>query len=97
MDVYAKAYALERKERDSLVHAWVGTYGISALTFSIDHCLNGRKAKTEYIEDLLMSKIENSNKPLSEEEIQQQRELFVAQLRTRKANFDLNHKSEQGE
>lgn len=79
------------------MHLWFGTYGISAFSFAIEHCLNGRKAKSEYMKDLALSKIENDNKPLTEEEIQKQRELFVAQLRIKKANFDLNNKPERGE
>lgn len=29
---------------------WIGNYGISALLYSIDHGLNGRKAKTNYVD-----------------------------------------------
>ena len=42
------------REIDSYVHSAVGYYGISALVFSIDHCLNGNKAKSEYEQEKLM-------------------------------------------
>lgn len=45
-----KAYKAARRRDNEIIHAWIGNYGISALVFAIDHCLNGRKAKTKYIE-----------------------------------------------
>lgn len=90
MSVYSKAYNLEMKEKDAMMHTWIGTYGISALLFAIEHCLNGKKAKTKYIDAPLMQKVENQNKPLSEEDLQKQRELFVAKLEVMKSNFELN-------
>lgn len=36
--------------------------------------------------------MEESKKTLSEEELQRQRELFVARLNVMKTNFELNHK-----
>ena len=35
---------------NEFIHSWVGTYGLSAVTVAVEHCLNGRKAKTKYIE-----------------------------------------------
>ena len=72
------------------MHTWIGTYGVSALLFAIEHCLNGKKAKTKYVDTPLMQKVENQNKPLSEEDLQKQRELFVAKLEVMKSNFELN-------
>lgn len=68
-----------------------GTYGISALTVAIDRCLNGRKARSKYIEKPIMQELEEKNKPLSEEEMDRQRELFVAKLEAMRVNFELNH------
>lgn len=48
--VWEKAYKASRRRENEFIHTWVGNYGISALTAAIDHCLNGRKAKTKYIE-----------------------------------------------
>lgn len=67
-----KPFSLSHKkklqEKDRLIHAWLGTYGLSALTVAIDHCLNGKKAKTEYISDLITNKL-FENDGLTQEEI----------------------------
>lgn len=97
LDAFVIAHKQKMKEQDALMHLWVGTYGISALTFAIDHCLNGKKAKMEYIKELALNQVEKDNTPLDENELQRQRELFVAKLQTMKANFDLNHRNKQGE
>jgi hypothetical protein len=34
--------------------SWWGNYGISAVTCALDHCLNGKKAKTKYIKKPLL-------------------------------------------
>lgn len=65
---YEKAYKLEVKQKDSLMHSWWGNYGISALTVAIDHCMNGEKAKSKYIKESISSK-EFENDGLTEEEI----------------------------
>lgn len=47
---------LRRKERDNEMWSWWGSYGVSAVIFAIDHCLNGRKAVSKYIKEPVMSK-----------------------------------------
>lgn len=47
-----KGEELRRKEYDSEMWSWWGNYGISAVTCALDHCLNGKKAKTKYIKNL---------------------------------------------
>lgn len=93
LEPYAKAHSMERKEKDNLVHAWVGSYGINAMMVALDKALNGRKASLKYIEDSLIAKIEEENRPLTQEEIEKQRAIFVEQLKIKKANFDLHHKN----
>lgn len=83
---------MNRQMQDELQYAWWGNYGISALTFAIEHCFAGRKARTKYMDKPILKEIEEKNKPLSEEELQRQRELFVAKLEVMKTNFELNHK-----
>lgn len=63
-----KGYREKQIELDALMHSWWGTYGISAFSFAIDHCLNGKKAKSEYIKEPILSKI-NENNGLTQEEI----------------------------
>lgn len=87
MDVYIKAYQMEREEKDALVYAWIGSYGISALTFAIEHCLAGRKAKAKYIDKPIMKDIQAESKTLSEEETQKAVDLFFAQEKARRVNW----------
>lgn len=76
--------------RDEEMWQWWGHYGISALVFSIEHCLAGRKARTKYVEEPLSKKcVQEEN----EEKIQQQRDLFVAGLMAMQANFELNQET----
>ena len=75
---YADAYSLERKQRDNEMWMWFGTYGLSAVSVAVEHCLAGRKARSKYIK-----------KP--EEEIKKQRELFVAKLKIMQSNYELSH------
>lgn len=51
----------------------------------------GKKGKAKYIEKPILQEVEEKNKPLSEEELQRQRELFVAKLEVMKTNFELSH------
>ena len=51
-----------------LIHTWIGTYGMSALTTAIDHCMNGKKAKSKFVEELITDKM-FENDGLTQEEI----------------------------
>ena len=93
LEPYNKAHKMNIVEQDNLQHMWWGNYGISALRFAIDHCLNGKKANTKYLkEPILKQKFENDG--LTEEEIQKQRELFVAKLQVMQTNFELSKKGQ---
>ena len=61
---------MEVRERDSLVHAWLGTYGINAMSVVLDHCFN-KQAKSKYLKNAIMSKemMENDACSESKEEI----------------------------
>lgn len=90
MKPYLKAHNEELKEKDYL--AWIqGQYTLSAVSVAVEHCLAGRKAKSKYIKKPLLQELEEQNGPMTEEEIQRQRELFVAKLQAMKTNFELNH------
>lgn len=69
----------------------MGQYVMSAVSVATDHCLNGKKASSKYIEAPLM-RLNKSDNTLSEEEIQRQREIFVTMLLAKKSNFELNKK-----
>lgn len=92
LEPYNLAHRKKIEEQDILQHMWWGNYGISAFIVAIDSCMNGTKAKSEYIKKPIFEDIEERNKPLTEEELQRQRELFVAKLEVMKTNFELNHK-----
>lgn len=84
-----KGHEEKIKEQDYL--SWVhNQYTLSAVMVAIENCFAGRKAKLKYIEKPLLQQIEEKNKPMSEEEKQRQRELFVAKLEVMKANFELS-------
>lgn len=51
----AKGHKEKIKEQDTLMHTWWGTYGLSALTVAVEHCLHGKKAKSEYIDKPILS------------------------------------------
>ena len=55
-----KGYNLKRQRQDMDMWNWWGNYGISAVVFSVDHCLNGKKARSEYIKEPIMYKREES-------------------------------------
>lgn len=63
-----KGYNERLKHEDMLQHMWWGAYGISALTVAIEHCLAGKKAKSEYVKEPITSKAFENN-GLTEEEI----------------------------
>ena len=59
--VWEKAYKEEMTYKNGLLHTFVGTYFLSALTTAIDGCLNGKKAKAKYIDkpiDLFPKKVD---------------------------------------
>lgn len=85
-----KGHEEKIKEQDYL--AWLqGQYTLSAVSVAVEHCLAGRKAKSKYIKKPLLQELEEKNKPMTENEIQKQRELFVAKLQAMKTNFEINH------
>lgn len=81
----------ELQRQDYMQFLWWGKYGISAVGFAVEHCFAGKKAKSKYVDKPVLKELEEQNKPMSEEELQKQRELFVAKLEIMKTNFELNH------
>ncbi len=92
LEPYNKAHKMNIVEQDNLQHMWWGNYGISALIVAIDKCFN-KKPKAEYIKEPILSKT-FENDGLTEEEIQKQRELFVAKLQVMQTNFELSKKGQ---
>ena len=95
LSAFYKADEIALKRRDA--EMWhMGQYVLSAVSVAIDHCLNGKKAKSKYIDEPIMRKNRDSGE-LSEEEIKRQREAFVAMLMAKKSNFELHHKDNKGQ
>lgn len=92
-----EGYKLKQKQRDEEMWMWWGNYGISAVTFAVEHCLAGKKARTKYIEKSIFQQMEEENKTFTEEELQKQRELFVAKLQVMQSNFELTHKKKNNQ
>ena len=90
LEPYNKAHKMKIAEQDNLQHMWWGNYGVSALIVAIDRCFS-KKQKAEYIKEPILSKT-FENDGLTEEEIQKQRELFVAKLQVMQTNFELSKK-----
>ena len=92
LEPFDKAHKNKVMELDYLQYAWWGNYGISALIVAIDRCFSKNK-KAEYIKEPILSKT-FENDGLTEEEIQKQRELFVAKLQVMQTNFELSKKGQ---
>ncbi len=68
LEPYDIAHENEIKELDYLQHMWWGTYAKSALCCAIDHCINGKNAKSEYIKEPIMQNVFDNTR-LTKEEI----------------------------
>lgn len=88
---FQEAYRIKQENRDAEMWAFCGNYVLSAVITAVDACLNGKKARSKYIEKPLLKDQIDQGKEMTEEEIQKQRELFVAKLLVMKTNFELNN------
>ena len=85
------------KEQDALIHTWVGTYGLSALNVVINHCIEGSKSKSKYIEEPIMSdaslsKDKEDKSKISEKEKLEKTEQLFMKLNIMSANYELANK-----
>lgn len=87
---FQEAYRIKQENRDAEMWTFCGNYVLSAVITAVDACLNGRKASSKYIEKPLLKDRIDERKEMTEEELQKQRELFVAKLLVMKTNFELN-------
>lgn len=72
IEVWEQAYKNKINSMNAYIHAWVGHYGINALTVAIDHCFNGSKARSEYIKEPieLFEKTEEEKKAVQRKELE---------------------------
>ena len=66
-----KDNGIEIKEKDKIFHEWSASYILNAVFVAVEHCLAGKKAKSEFIKEPIFKGIldEDLNKELTEEEI----------------------------
>lgn len=92
---YDEAYKIKRKMADELSY-FSGLYTYEAVAIAVGNAFRGKGQKAvEYRKKPILEEIEEANRPLSEEELKRQRELFVAQLNVMKSNFEME-KRRQG-
>lgn len=95
LKAYGEAYKIKIHTMDRLAWQFCGSYVLSAVTVAVEHCLAGKKAKSEYMDKPVLERVEAANKPMGEDEIQRQRDLFVAKLMVMQANYKMNHKPKE--
>lgn len=78
---FIEGHKKKLKEIDSLIHTWIGTYGISALTTAISKCFS-KHSTAEYIKDSIMA-----NALISDSDIEREVEKFYAEQRARRTNW----------
>lgn len=94
---YDIAHEKKIKEQDALMYMWFGNYALSAVSVAVEHCLAGKKAKSEFIKEPILSTIETKkeeDRPLTEEEIIRQTEALFGKLSVLGANHRLSKKKE---
>lgn len=92
LKAYDKAYTKKLENLDTLAWQFCGNYVLSAVAVAVEHCLAGRKAKSEYIKEHLLKDIGLTE----EEKRQKQLKEFVKKLESMQANFNAN-KNNQGQ
>lgn len=90
---FVTAHELKTKNRDE--ELWrMGIYVENAVAVAVDHCLNGRKANSKYMEKPLLveaaerKRIEN----LTQEEKTEYVKMLFKGLEIRKKNFEITHR-----
>lgn len=85
----SNGYNEKLKRQDYML--WLNNqYTLSAVYTALEHSLNGKKAKSEYFKRPITEEF-YKREQLNEDDLQKQRELFVAKLETMKANFEIAH------
>lgn len=74
IEVWETAWKEEQKYKNQLIHSFVGTYVLNAVSVAIDHSLNGPKARSKYIEKPIQLF------PLTEEEKKAEQKKAIAQF-----------------
>lgn len=75
IDIWEEAYKKRMNRLNEIVYQWLGSYGISAFSVAIDHCLNGRTAHSKYMSEpiQLFEKTEEDKR----NDVERQRQAFM--------------------
>lgn len=73
---YEIAHKQKIKEMDNLMWTWFGNYALSAVTVAVEHNLAGKKAKSQYIKEPILSKAITESEMTEEQKYK--RELWKA-------------------
>lgn len=57
LEPYAKAHKIEQREADNMAWIQCGNYLLSAFSVALEHCLAGKKAKSEYIKQPVLDRL----------------------------------------
>ena len=91
-NAYAEKQDAEFKYSDMLAYVQ-GIYFMDALKATVGNMLGGKHARFEYPQQAYS--MANQEKELTEDEIQLQRQQFIAALQTMEHNFKLNKEKEK--
>lgn len=85
----AKGHKEKIKEKDYL--AWLfNQYTLSAVSVAVEHCLAGKKAKSQYIKQPILQEIRMKEKIPEEKRIEMENHKLAMSLRIMQANFEIN-------
>lgn len=94
----AKGHEEKIKEQDAQLYT-MGMYVLSAVSVAVEHCLSGKKAKSQYVEKPFLSEMQEKQKEeISEEKrIEMENYKLAMTLQIMQANFEINkEKRNQG-
>ena len=95
LEAYEKAFDKKIEMFDSLAWQFCGNYVLSAISVAVEHCLAGRKAKSDYLKQPVLKEYYEDKYMTEEERKQKQLDLFVEKMKAMQANFDAIKKQGQ--
>lgn len=95
LKAYERAHDIKLETLDTLVWQFCGNYVLSAVAVAVEHCLAGRKARSEYIKEPSLKDYVETKGLTEEEKIQRKLNLFVESLKKMQANFENGKKQGQ--
>lgn len=97
INILIKGHAEKTKEeieKANVIAHLQGQYIAEALLCTVGNMFSGKSSKKHKYPNKPYE-LNKSKKEMTEEELQRQRELFVAKLQVMKANFEIDHKKKE--